>query len=232
MRKIIVTTTISLDGVMQGPGGPGEDTSNDFKLGGWAGPFGDETFGTELAKELAPKEYLLGSRTYDIFVGYWPKHASYWPGINDGMKYVVSDSPKELTWKNEKLITGDDILGQIKELKASDGPDLQVWGSGQLVQLLLENDLVDELWLKFIPVVLGSGKKLFGDGAIPVAFKLTRSVVTPNGVIMAYYARNGEVKTETIQIKPWQAVSVTARPLHDIPFLGRLLSLVIAQSTL
>lgn len=200
MRKIIVTTTVSLDGVMQGPGGPGEDTSNGFKLGGWSGAFGDETFGKEFAKELAQTDYLLGSRTYDIFVGYWPKHADFWSGINEGMKYVVSADPKKLSWKNEKLITGDDILGQIKALKASDGADLQVWGSSQLVQLLLANDLVDELWLKIIPVTLGSGKKLLGEGTIPAAFKLTHSVVTPNGVIMAYYARDGEIKFETIQI--------------------------------
>jgi dihydrofolate reductase len=200
MRKIIVTTTISLDGVMQGPGGPKEDTSNGFKYGGWAGAFGDETFGKEFAKELAQTDYLLGSRTYDIFAGYWPEHAEFWPGINEGMKYVVSDKPKELTWKNEKLITGDDILGQIKELKESDGADLQVWGSSVLVQLLLENDLVDELWLKIIPVTLGSGKKLFAEGTKPAAFKLTHSVVTPGGVTMNYYARDGEIKIDTIQV--------------------------------
>jgi dihydrofolate reductase len=200
MRKIIVTTTLSLDGVMQGPGGPGEDTSNGFKLGGWAGAFGDETFGKEFAKELAQTDYLLGSRTYDIFVNYWPEHADFWPGINEGMKYVVSNTKKELGWKNTQLITGDDILGQIKKLKESEGADLQVWGSGQLVQLLLENDLVDELWLKLIPVTLGEGKKLLGDGTIPAAFKLTHSVVTPSGVIMTYYARNGEIKIDTIQV--------------------------------
>ncbi len=200
MRKIIVTTTISLDGVMQGPGGSKEDTSNDFKLGGWAGSFGDDVFSEEFAKELAPSDYLLGSRTYDIFVSYWPEHADWWPGIGDGMKYVVSDSPKKLTWKNEKLITGDNILAQIKELKESDGADLQVWGSSVLVQLLLENDLVDELWLKIIPVTLGSGKKLFGEGTKPAAFKLTHSTVTPNGVTMNHYARNGEVQISTIAI--------------------------------
>ena len=200
MRKIIVTTTVSLDGVMQGPGGPKEDTSGDFKYGGWAGSFGDDVFNEEFAKELAPSDYLLGSRTYDIFAGYWPQHADWWPGIGDGMKYVVSDGPKKLSWKNEKLITGDNILGQIKELKQSEGADLQVWGSGQIVQLLLENDLVDELWLKFIPVTLGVGKKLFADGTRPAAFKLTYSVVTPNGVTMNHYVRNGEIKLGDIEI--------------------------------
>jgi len=200
MRKIIVTTTLSLDGVMQGPGGEKEDTSGDFKYGGWAGSFGDDVFNEEFAKELAPSDYLLGSRTYDIFAGYWPEHADWWPGINDGMKYVVSDGPKKLSWKNEKLITGDDILGQIKELKQSEGADLQVWGSGQLVQLLLKNDLVDELWLKLIPVTLGTGKKLFAEGTQAAAFKLTYSVVTPNGVTMNHYARNGEIKLSTIEV--------------------------------
>lgn len=200
MRKIIVTTTISLDGVMQGPGGPKEDTSGDFKYGGWAGSFGDDVFNEEFAKELAQSDYLLGSRTYDIFAGYWPKHADWWPGINNGMKYVVSHGPKKLSWKNEKLITGDNILEQIKELKQSGSTDLQVWGSGQLVQLLLKHDLVDELWLKFIPVTLGTGKKLFADGTQPAAFKLTHSVVTPNGVTMNHYARNGEIKLGDIEI--------------------------------
>ncbi len=198
MRKIIVTTTITLDGVMQGPGAPKEDTSGDFKYGGWAAAYGDDIFDKEFAKELIPSDYLLGSRTYDIFVAFWPEHADIWPGISDGTKYVVSDSPKELGWQNSKLITGDNILGQIKELKNSEGADLQVWGSSQLVQLLLKNDLIDEVWLKIIPITLGSGKKLFGEGTIPVAFKLTDSTVTPSGVIMTRYARNGEVKTGTV----------------------------------
>jgi dihydrofolate reductase len=197
MRKIIVTTTVTLDGVMQGPGGPKEDTSGGFELGGWAGSFGDETFGKEFSKELAPSDYLLGRKTYDIFVDYWPKHADFWPGINDGMKYVVSSTLSESDWKNTTFIKD---LTEIEKLKNSDGADLQVWGSSQLVQELLKHDLVDELWLKFIPVLLGSGKKLFGDGVIPVAFKLTDSTVTPSGVIMTRYARNGKVKTDTIEV--------------------------------
>jgi dihydrofolate reductase len=200
MRKIIVTTTISLDGVMQGPGGPKEDTSGDFKYGGWAGSFGDDVFNQEFASELAPHDYLLGKTTYDIFAGYWPKHAEFWPGINDGMKYVVSDKQTDLGWKNTSLITGDDILGQIKKVKNSDGADLQVWGSSMLVQLLLENDLVDEAWLKIIPVTLGKGKRLFGEGTQAAAFKLTHSVVTPNGVTMNRYARDGDIKTSSIEI--------------------------------
>ncbi len=200
MRKIIVTTTISLDGVMQGPGGAEEDTSGGFKYGGWAGSFGDDVFNEEFAKELAPSDYLLGKTTYDIFAGYWPQHADWWPGIGDGMKYVVSDKEVDLGWKNTQLITGDDILGQIKKVKESEGADLQVWGSGQLVQLLLKNDLVDELWLKIIPVTLGPGKRLFGDGTMPVAFKLIHSTVTPGGVTMNRYARDGDIKLSTIEI--------------------------------
>jgi dihydrofolate reductase len=200
MRKIIVTTTVSLDGVMQGPGGPKEDTSNGFKYGGWAGSFSDDVFNEEMGKELAPSDYLLGKTTYDIFAGYWPEHAEWWPGIGDGMKYVVSAQPTDLGWKNTQLITGDDILGQIKKVKESEGADLQVWGSGQLVQLLLENDLVDEIWLKIIPVTLGTGKRLFGDGTQPVAFKLIQGVVTPSGVTVNRYARDGDIKISTIEI--------------------------------
>ena len=200
MRKIIVTTTLSLDGVMQGPGGPKEDTSGDFKYGGWAGSFGDDVFNEEFAKELAPSDYLLGYKTYQIFAGYWPQHAEYWPGIGEGMKYVVSDRPTDLGWKNTQLITGDDIAGQIKKIKESEGADLQVWGSSQLVQLLLQNDLVDEIWLKIVPVTLGKGKRLFGEGTLPVAFKMIQSVVTPNGVTMNRYARNGDIKRGTIEI--------------------------------
>ncbi len=200
MRKIIVTTTVSLDGVMQGPGGPKEDTSGGFKYGGWAGSFGDDVFNEEFAKELAPSDYLLGYKTYEIFAGYWPQHPEFWPGINDGMKYVVSSKPEEFTWKNTKVITGDDVLEQIKALKQTEGADLQVWGSSKLVQMLLQNDLVDEVWLKIIPVTLGSGKRLFGEGTLPVAFKLTQSTVTPSGVTMNRYARNGDIKIGTIEI--------------------------------
>jgi dihydrofolate reductase len=196
MRKIIVTTTITLDGVMQGPGTPKEDTSGGFKYGGWSEPYGDEVFGKAFAKELEPTDYLLGRKTFEIFEGYWPKHADFWSGINDGTKYVFSKTMTKSDWKNTVFIKD---LADIKKVKASEGSDIQVWGSSQLVQLLLKHDLVDELWLKIIPVVLGAGKKLFGDDAIPVAFTLTESTVTPSGVIMTYYKRTGEVKTGTIK---------------------------------
>jgi dihydrofolate reductase len=197
MRKIIVTTMLTLDGVMQAPGGPEEDASEGFKYGGWSAPYGDDVFDKELAKEMVPSDYLLGRRTYEIFNAFWPKHADIWPAIGNGMKYVVSSTIAESDWENTTFITD---VSEIEKVKNSAGADLQVWGSGQLVQLLLQHDLVDELWLKILPITLGSGKKLFGEGTIPAAFKLTDSTVTPSGVIMTRYARNGEVRTGTVGV--------------------------------
>lgn len=199
MRKIVVLSFITLDGVMQAPGGPEEDTSGGFKYGGWTAPyFTDETAGEQMAKQMEPADLLLGKKTYDMFAEYWPKHAAMWPGINDVTKYVVSDAPMELPWQNSKLITGDNVVEQLKELKNSDGSMLQVHGSGNLAQTLFKNDLVDELWLKFFPITLGSGKRLFAEGTIPAAFTLTDSAVTPSGVIFANYKRAGDVKTGTV----------------------------------
>lgn len=186
---------ISLDGVMQAPGGPEEDMSDGFEYGGWTAPYGDEVGGEVVQKELARKaDYLLGRKTFEIWAAYWPQHADIWPGINEGTKYVMSNTMKESDWKNTVFI---DSLEDIVRLKESEGADIQVWGSSKLVQLLLENDLVDELWLKIYPVTLGKGKKLFDGGAIPAAFTLTESVATPTGAIIAYYRRAGEVKTGT-----------------------------------
>ncbi|HZW40579.1 MAG TPA: dihydrofolate reductase family protein [Ignavibacteriaceae bacterium] len=195
MRKIIVYTFISLDGVMQAPGGPDEDTSSDFKYGGWTAPYFDEDAGKLMEKEMKSADLLLGRKTFDIFAGYWPQHEKNWPGINDVTKYVVSRTMKKSDWKNSIFINS---LDNIKKLKNSDGYDLQVWGSGNLIQTLLENDLVDELSLKIFPVTLGKGKKLFEQGTIPVAFTLTESTVTNAGVIFAYYKRAGEVKNGTV----------------------------------
>jgi dihydrofolate reductase len=193
---------ITLDGVMQAPGGPEEDPSGGFEYGGWTAPFIDANSSEFFAKNMQQTDYLLGRKTFKIFESYWPKHADDWPGINDGMKYVLSDSTnksnlpepsaRQAGWKNTKFISS---VKDIKKLKDSGGPDLQVWGSSQLIQLLLKNDLVDELRLVTYPLTLGQGKKLFGDGTIPAAFKLIESSVTPNGVIMANYKRAGEVKT-------------------------------------
>ena len=200
MRKIIVLSMITLDGVMQAPGGPKEDTSGGFKYGGWVAPYSDEVYGKVLQKELKPADYLLGRKTFEIWADYWPEHGDFWPGINEGTKYVFSKSmkksnPKVTSWKNSVVIKN---LAVIKKLKNSEGSDIQVWGSGQLVQLLLKNDLVDELWLKIHPLTLGKGKKLFDNGAYPAAFALTKSTVTSTGVILANYKRAGKVKTGTV----------------------------------
>lgn len=195
MRKIIVLSFITLDGVLQAPGGPEEDTSGGFKYGGWSAPYSDEVSGTAMQKQMKPSDMLLGRKTFEIFASYWPNHADYWPGVNDVTKYVLSKAMKKSDWKNSVFLKS---LADIKKLKNSKGPAIKVWGSGELIQLLLKNDLVDELWLKIYPVILGKGKKLFADGAIPLALKLTESTVTPSGVIFANYKRAGKVKTGTM----------------------------------
>ena len=197
MRKITVIEFVSLDGVVQAPGGPEEDVSGSFKYGGWTAPYFDEFSGKVMREQMSleQSELLLGRVTYDIFAGYWPHHSDGWPGINDVKKYVVSHDPEfDLSWENSELISGD-IVQKLMHLKSDDGPDLRVWGSSNLVQTLLKHDLVNELWLKIFPVILGSGKRLFTEGAIPVAFNLVDSKVSPLGVIVANYERVGEVKT-------------------------------------
>ena len=188
---------VTLDGVMQSPGGPEEDTSGGFEYGGWVAPYGDEAYGKIVEKELKPADYLLGRKTFKIWESYWPAHADFWPGINDGTKYVLSNTVNKSDWKNSVFLKS---LDDIKGLKNSKGLDLQVWGSGELIQLLLKNDLVDEIWLKVHPLILGKGKRLFDTGTIPMAFTLTESWVTPSGVIIAYYKRAGEIKTGTIGV--------------------------------
>jgi dihydrofolate reductase len=196
MRKIIVLSMITLDGVLQAPGGPDEDTSGGFKYGGWTAPYGDEVGSKVVQKELKqPADYLLGRNTFEIWASYWPEHAAIWPGINDGTKYVMSKTIKKSNWKNTVFI---ESLEDIKKLKNSEGSDIQVWGSSMLIQLLFKNDLVDELRLKIYPLTLGTGKKLFGDGTIPATFTLIDNLATPTGVIIANYKRAGEVKTGTV----------------------------------
>ena len=194
MRKIIVLSFITLDGVMQAPGGPEEDTSGVFKYGGWSAPYDDEVGSKVMKKQLKPADYLLGRKTFEIWAPYWPEHADFWPGINDGTKYVMSKTMKQSDWKNSVFLRS---LADIEKLKDSKGSDIQVHGSGELLQLLLKNDLVDELWLKIYPLTLCKGKTLFDNGTIPAAFTLTESLVTPTGVIIANYKRAGEVKTGT-----------------------------------
>ena len=199
MRKIIVLSFITLDGVMQAPGGPEEDTSNDFKYGGWTAPFfneADEAAGELMEKQMKSADLLLGRKTFDIFASYWPEHSDYWQGINDVTKYVMSNTMEKSDWKNSVFLKSVD---DIKRLKNSQGSDIQVHGSGNLVQTLLKHDLVDELWLKIFPITLGTGKRLFDEGTIPSAFTVTESLVTPNGLIFVNYKRDGEVKTGTIE---------------------------------
>lgn len=186
---------ITLDGVMQAPGGPEEDPSAGFNYGGWTVSYLDEAYGKVMEEQLKPSDYLLGRKTFEIFADYWPEHADMWPGINDGTKYVMSKSMETSDWKNTVFLKR---LDDIEELKNSKGSDLQVHGSGELIQTLLKNDLVDELWLKIHPLTLGKGKKLFDNGTIPAAFALMESFVTPSGVIMANYMRAGKVKTGTV----------------------------------
>ena len=195
MRKIIVLSMISLDGVMQAPGGPEEDKSGGFKYGGWTAPYDDEAGREVFQKMMKPADLLLGGKTYKIFAGYWPEHAEHWPGINDVTKYALSKTMKKSDWKNTVFLKS---LAEIKKLRNSKGADIKVWGSSELVQLLLKNDLVDELWLVIYPLTLGKGKKLFGNASIPAAFTLTESTVTTTGVFIGNYKRAGKVKTGTV----------------------------------
>jgi dihydrofolate reductase len=207
MRKIIVLSFITLDGVMQAPGGPEEDPSDEFKYGGWVAPYFDEVGGKVMEKQMQPADLLLGRKTFEIFADYWPKHENVWPGIIDVTKYVLSGTLKKSDplvagWKNSVIIESLADIEKLKNMPAgvhgSKSSDIQVHGSGELIQLLLKNDLVDELWLKIYPVTLGKGKKLFDRGTIPAAFTLTESLVTPTGVIIANYKRAGEVRTGTM----------------------------------
>jgi dihydrofolate reductase len=187
---------------MQAPGGPKEDTSGGFKYGGWVAPYNDEVYGKVVQEELKPADYLLGRKTFEIWADYWPEHGDFWPGINEGTKYVFSKSMKKSDpmitgWKNSVLIKN---VADIKKLKNSEGSDIQIWGSSELVQLLLKNDLVDELRLKIHPLTLGKGKKLFDNGTTAAAFTLVDSIVTPGGVFIANYKRAGEVKTGTVGV--------------------------------
>lgn len=192
---------ITLDGVMQAPGGPKEDTSGGFKYGGWTAPYSDEVFNKVVMEELkGSSDFLLGRKTFKLWAAYWPTHGDFWPGINEGTKYVFSKNlkksdPAVTGWKNSVVIK---TVGDIKKLKNSKGPDIQIWGSSELIPLLLKNDLVDEIKIKIYPLTLGKGKKIFDKGPIPAAFTLVTSTVTTKGVIIAHYKRAGEVKTGNV----------------------------------
>ena len=199
MRKVITTTFVTLDGVMQAPGGPEEDTSGGFKYGGWqlGGNYDDEMSG-KIMNDIftTPFDLLLGRRTYDIFAGYWPHHPEIElvaTPFNRTKKYVVSRTAKDLSWNNSTLVTGD-VVAEIQKLKALDGPDLSVWGSGNLIQTLLENNLIDRMHILTYPVTIGSGKKLFAEGTQPRHFKMMDSKITTTGVVFATYEPGGALE--------------------------------------
>lgn len=213
MRKIIVQTFITLDGVMQSPGGPEEDPSGGFRYGGWAVNHFDESMMKFVGESNAkPFALLLGRRTYEIFASHWPyvneKHKDdpkenalddpFADALNGARKYVVTNVPLALPWNNTTPITGN-VVEEIQKLKEEDGPEIQVHGSGGLIQTLLKHDLVDEFRLMTFPLTLGSGKKLFADGTVPRTFKLTRSETSSTGVVIAVYERAGEVAVGTAE---------------------------------
>ncbi|MDD5368838.1 MAG: dihydrofolate reductase family protein [Anaerolineaceae bacterium] len=199
MRKIVTTTFVTLDGVMQAPGGPGEDEAGGFQWGGWSVNYWDDRMGPIMDDIMATNpDLLLGRKTYQIFAAYWP-NAEDVPGadkLNNAKKYVVSRTLDKVEWNNSTLIK-DDAVQAITRLKGADGPELQVHGSSNLIQTLLKHNLIDELHVWIFPVTLGSGKRLFGDGAIPASFKLLDSKTSSTGVIIATYGQSGELKAGT-----------------------------------
>ena len=180
---------------MQAPGGPTEDPSGNFTLGGWTAPYFDEFLGQVMTEQMsAPFDLLLGRKTFEVFASYWPEHLEEGPGINAATKYVASNTLSEHAWQKTVFLKGD-VPAEIKKLKGQAGPDLQVHGSSNFIQTLLAYDLVDEFWLKIFPVTLGTGKRLFGQGTIPAAYTLVESKTIPNGVMIATFKRAGEVIT-------------------------------------
>ena len=197
MRKVIAIDFVSLDGVIQAPGGPDEDTSGGFEYGGWIPPYSDEVIGAVMNRQMnLPFDLLLGRKTFEMWAAHWPRHADDWPGAATATKYVASHTLTSHAWQ-PSVFLGGDIAEQVLQLKQQPGPDLHVYGSGNLLQTLLKHDLVDAFWLKIYPLTLGRGKRLFAEGAIPAAFRVTDSRVSPNGIIIVNYERAGAVKTGT-----------------------------------
>ncbi|MEW6028372.1 MAG: dihydrofolate reductase family protein [Chloroflexota bacterium] len=195
MRKIIALEHISIDGVIQAPGGPDEDTSNGFAYGGWIAPYSDEVLGAALRKQMnLPFDLLLGRTTFEIWEPYWPHHADAWAGVNTATKYVASNTRTSSQWQPSVFLNGD-IPEKVAKLKREQGPDLNVWGSGNLLQTLIKHDLVDAFWLMIYPITLGGGKRLFAEGTIPAAFKVTESIVGSSGVMVVNYERAGWITT-------------------------------------
>ena len=201
MRKIIVLNRITLDGVLQAPTRPAreEDPSDNFPYGGWTVPYSDDVLSKSFREQMSkPFDLLLGRKTFDVFASYWPLHEDIWPGVNEATKYVASNTLTMHEWRNTVFLKGD-VPAEIRKLKQQDGPDLKVYGSGNLIQTLLEHDLIDEFWLKIYPITLGMGKRLFAEGTIPAAFTVQDSKTSPSGVIVASFKRAGEVKTGRLE---------------------------------
>jgi len=198
MRKVIVLEFITLDGVIQAGGGPEEDSSGGFAYGGWQAPYADEVLGTVMKRQMnMPFDLLLGRKTFEIWAPYWPHHADIWPGVNPATKYVASNTITTHEWQ-PSVFLGGDIVEKVNNIKQTQGPDLHVYGSANLVQTLMKHDLVDAFWLKIYPLTLGSGKRLFAEGTIPAAFKVTDCKVSPSGVIIVNYERAGAITTNTV----------------------------------
>jgi len=195
MRKIIVLSMITLDGVIQAPGGPEEDPTGGFRYGGWTVPYVDDFVGRTMGEQMSgSSDLLLGRKTFEIFASYWPHHEDDWPGVNKATKYVVSNTLTRHEWSPSVFLKGN-VVDEIKKLKGQEGPDLHVYGSGKLIQTLLKHDVVDEFWLRIFPITLGPGKRLFAEGTLPVAFSLQETKTSPSGVIAATFKRAGEVET-------------------------------------
>jgi dihydrofolate reductase len=198
VRKVIALEFITLDGVIQAGGGPEEDTSDGFAYGGWQAPYSDNIIGGVVQKQMSmPFDLLLGRKTFEIWKKYWPNHVDNWLGAATATKYVASNTMTSSEWEPSVFLSGD-IAEKVRQLKRQDGADLHVYGSADLLQTLMKHDLVDELWLKIYPLTLGSGKRLFADGTIPAAFKVTESIIGSSGVIAVKYARAGAVTTGSL----------------------------------
>ena len=198
MRKVIVLEFITLDGVIQAGGGPEEDPSGGFAYGGWQAPYSDDVLGTVMKRQMnMPFDLLLGRKTFEIWAPYWPHHADIWPGVNPATKYVASNTITSHEWQ-PSVFLGGDLVEKVNNIKQTQGPDLHVYGSANLVQTLMKHDLVDAFWLKIYPLTLGSGKRLFAEGTIPAAFKVTDCKVSPSGVIIVNYERAGAITTNTV----------------------------------
>ena len=198
MRKVIVLEFITLDGVIQAGGGPEEDPSGGFAYGGWQAPYSDDVIGTVMNKQMnLPFDLLLGRKTFEIWAAYWPHHADIWPGVNPATKYVASNTITSHQWQ-PSVFLGGDMVEKVTNIKQTQGPDLHVYGSANLVQTLMKHDLVDAFWLKIYPLTLGSGKRLFAEGTILAAFKVTDWKVSPSGVIIVNYERAGAITTNTV----------------------------------